>query len=186
MLFVYIIALVTSIGYYTTVYLRYKLLIWLGYRFLSGLAHHVDSKRLLADTLLRVALTLVILYPLGWAFDWYTSHIVIENVSKTEDKMLWFGLLPILILSYMAFKVVKREFCTILGFNEKDWRWSKPDLSIFAISPENMPEKAPRRPDYGEKKKSGFSIFDLMHSDNSWSDEGWDSYQKDNYDRIYK
>lgn len=179
------VALLVYIGFYTTVYLRYKLLIWLGYRFLSGMAHHVDKTRLLKDTLVRAALTLAILYPLGWGLDWYAGHIILDKVSEWADIALWFGLVPVMILTFMAYRVIKREFCTFLGFLENDWSWSRPDLSVFHISPKNMPQKTVRRPEYGEKKSSGISTwFDINTA--AWDDEEICRYSQENYDRIYK
>lgn len=182
-----ILALFAMIGYYTAVYLRYKLLVWLAYRFLSGVAHKYPVTMVFKDTLVRAGLTMAVLYPLGWFLNWYANNLVLENVDKDTDNLLWLGFLPVLLLSYLAWKVIKREFATFLGLFEKDWNWSMPSLSIFHISPENMPERTSRIPDYGEKKKSAFNTFfsNILDIKCTPSDAEWYDYQRSNYDRIY-
>lgn len=181
MFFIAIIGFLFLAAYYVTVYMRYKLLIWLGFRFLSGIAHKKDKARLLKETLLGIVVAWAVLYTLGWLFTWYGMRLSEPKLSFGADVAFHLGIIPMSLLVVVAFKVAKREFCTLMGFWEKDWNWANPDLKIFHISPENMPVKPSRRFNYGDNDNSDSGFMDICTP----SDEEWQRYRDDNYDRIY-
>lgn len=177
MIFALILSFFALMGFCTTVYLRYKILVWLGYRFLSGMVHHEASwKRMLTVLSLLLVGGWTVLYLVGYWLDWFSTNIMIENVDKGTDNLLWLSLLPVLIVSYATWKIIRREFFTFLGFRENDWNWKHPNLRFFYISPKNLPDPEPRRPSYG-KKSSGEGFFsNLFEMKCTPSDEEWQRY----------
>ena len=178
-----LLALIASISYYTAVYLTYKVLVWLAYRFLSLVAHKTPFRIALKDTLFRAVLALAVLIPLRGFFHWFASNIILDKVDGWTDSLLWFSVLPVIILAVITFKIIYREFNTLCGLWENDWSWERPHFGLLHMSEENKPERSyGRRSDSGNGSRSS-SIFDINCTP---SDEDWSRYQQSNYDRLYK
>lgn len=184
----WLMALAAAISYYAAVYLTYKILLWLTYRFFSLIAHKHPFRLVLKNTLLLAGIALAVLLPLRFCFDWYGSHMMMEpgEMDRWEDFLLWIGFLPVILFACLSCKIYLRELFTFAGILENDWNWDNPSLELFHISPKNKPE-----PEERKKRSSdgeGFSLIEFLMGGGTGtiSDSEWYDYERSNYDRIYK
>ena len=165
-------AILSLIGFFvhaTVVYLKYKVMVWLAYRLLSGLCH--GKAKIFADVAMRGAIYLGILFPLSWFTFW------MANTLDTADGVIVY--LPLIFFSAVAWKIIKRECCTFAGLWEKDWNWNNPTLRLFHISPCNMPDTDSRSKRFNYKNDdndSGKGWFEFFTDINTTGDAANDAY----------